>query len=72
MSDSTWGLSGEAWTEADEIQFIRRLGHCSEQGAKVGRRELLLRYRSTMSKRSQWGKIRPGEVKKAITLALRA
>lgn len=53
MSDSTWGLSGEAWTEADEIQFIRRLGHCSEQGAKVGRRELLLRYRSTMSKRSQ-------------------
>lgn len=40
-----------------EIEFIRRIGTYSRQGRKIGRKEMLKRYRTALQSRVNWSAI---------------
>lgn len=45
-----------AWSTADELDFIGGLGSYTSTGSSIGRDTLLKRYRAALAKRVEWGK----------------
>lgn len=59
-----------AWTTADELRFIARLGTHSTDGLVLPHHAWVERYRDTLALRRNWGAIDRATVQAAVEKAL--